>query len=29
MSRNEEDIPKGSENMLTGKQSIPPHEEDG
>ena len=29
MSRNEEDIPKSSDNMLTSKQSIPPHEESG
>jgi hypothetical protein len=29
MSRSEEDIPKGSENMLPSKQSVPPHEESG
>jgi hypothetical protein len=29
MSRKDEDISKGSENVSTSKQSIPPHEEKG
>jgi hypothetical protein len=29
MSRNEEDIPKGAENIVTSKQSVVPHEESG